>query len=56
MYAKEGILHRRLITGQAQRISDAFEAVINEYLNKQIDLKTATDQAQQRIDDIVNNA
>jgi ABC-type glycerol-3-phosphate transport system substrate-binding protein len=55
-YARENILHRRLITGQAQRISDAFEAVINEYLNKRIDLKTATDQAQQRIDDIQANA
>ncbi len=56
MYAKEGILHRRLITGQAQRISDAFEAVINEYLNKQINLDTAISQAQQRINTIQANS
>ena len=56
MYGKENILHRRLITGQAQRISDAFEAVINQYLNRQISLDTAINQAQKRIDDIQANA
>jgi len=56
MYGKENILHRRLITGQAQRISDAFEAVVNQYLNKQIDLDTAIKQGQQRIDDVQANA
>jgi multiple sugar transport system substrate-binding protein len=52
LYAKEHLLHSRAITAQAQRISDATEAVINRYLNKQISLDTAVTEAQQRVDQI----
>ena len=56
MYNKKTTLRSRPITAQAQRISDAMEAVINRYLNKQISLDAAINDAQQRIDQIQRNA
>jgi multiple sugar transport system substrate-binding protein len=56
MYAKQGLTHNRPITGQAQRISDAFEQEINQYLNKQISLDTAINDAQAKIDQILQNS
>src|SRR5918911_239264 len=52
LYNREHLTHARPITAQAQRISDAFEAVINRYLNKQIGLDAAINEAQQKIDQI----
>jgi multiple sugar transport system substrate-binding protein len=51
-YNREHLTHPRPITAQAQRISDAFEAVVNRYLNKQIGLDAAINEAQQKIDQI----
>jgi ABC-type glycerol-3-phosphate transport system substrate-binding protein len=48
-YVQNVDLHYRLITPQAQRVSDAFEAVVNKYLNNQIDLETAISQGQQAV-------
>lgn len=56
IYAKKVSVGSRPITAQAQRISDALEAVINEYLNKQLSLDAAINQAQQRIDQIQQNS
>jgi hypothetical protein len=56
MYNKETTMRSRPITAQAQRISDAMEAVINRYLNKEISLDAAINEAQQRIDQIQQNA
>jgi multiple sugar transport system substrate-binding protein len=56
MYDKKITIRSRPITAQAQRISDAMEAVINRYLNKQISLDAAITEAQQRIDQIQQNA
>ncbi len=55
-YAKQGLTHSRPITGQAQRISDAFETVINQYLNRKLTLDDAINQGQQRIDQILQNS
>jgi ABC-type glycerol-3-phosphate transport system substrate-binding protein len=56
LYAKEVPVGSRPITAQAQRVSDALETVINEYLNKQLSLDAAITQGQQRIDQILNNS
>jgi multiple sugar transport system substrate-binding protein len=56
MYNQKTTMRSRPITAQAQRISDAMEAVINRYLNKQIGLDAAINEAQQRIDQILRNA
>ncbi|GCF10603.1 ABC transporter substrate-binding protein [Dictyobacter arantiisoli] len=45
-YVKNVELHYRPITAHAQRVSDAFEQVVNKYLNNQIDLATAMSQGQ----------
>lgn len=49
-------LSYRPITAQIQRLSDAFEAPINRYLNNQIDLDTAIEQGQQAIDQIMQGS
>jgi multiple sugar transport system substrate-binding protein len=49
-YVQNVELHYRPITAKAQRISDAFEQVVNKYLNNQIDLDTAATQGQQAVD------
>jgi multiple sugar transport system substrate-binding protein len=49
-------LSYRPITAQIQRLSDAFEAPINKYLNNQIDLDTAINQGQQAIDQIMQGS
>jgi len=54
-YASMNLTHSRPITGQAQRVSDAFETVVNQYLNKQITLDAAIQQGQQRIDQVLQN-
>ncbi len=51
-YVKNVEQHYRPISAQIQRLSDAFEAPINKYLNNQLDLNTAINQAQQAIDQI----
>jgi ABC-type glycerol-3-phosphate transport system substrate-binding protein len=48
-YVQNVQLHYRPITAQAQRVSDAFEAVVNKYLNDQIDLNTCVSQGQQAV-------
>ncbi|HEY7416184.1 MAG TPA: hypothetical protein VH593_13405, partial [Ktedonobacteraceae bacterium] len=48
-YVQNVDLHYRPITAHAQRVSDAFEQVINKYLNNQIDLNTAVTQGQQAV-------
>lgn len=55
LYDKHGLRYPRPISAQAQRISDAFEAVINQYLDKQISLDDAISTAQSRIDQIRQN-
>ena len=55
-YATMGLTHNRPITGQAQRVSDAFETVVNQYLNKQLSLDATIQQGQQRIDQILQNS
>jgi len=49
-YVKNVELHYRPITAHAQRVSDAFEQVVNKYLNNQIDLDTAVTQGKQAVD------
>ncbi|MBO0777456.1 MAG: sugar ABC transporter substrate-binding protein [Ktedonobacteraceae bacterium] len=49
-YVQNVELHYRPITANAQRVSDAFEQVVNKYLNNQIDLDTAVSQGQQAVD------
>jgi multiple sugar transport system substrate-binding protein len=52
VYDREHLPHPRPLTPQTQRLSDAIEASVNKYLNKQISLDQAIDEAQQRIDQI----
>jgi multiple sugar transport system substrate-binding protein len=56
LYDKQGLRGPRPITAQAQRISDAFEAVMNQCLNKQITVDAALTEAQQRINLIQQNS
>ena len=42
----------RPLAAQTQRLSDAIEAAINPYLNNQISLDKAVNEAQQKIDQI----
>ncbi len=49
-YVQNVPLHYRPITPHAQRVSDAFEGVVNKYLNNQLDLESTISQAQQAID------
>jgi multiple sugar transport system substrate-binding protein len=55
-YVQNVQLHYRPITAQAQRISDAFEAVVNKYLNNQIDLNTCVSQGQQAINQVLQGS
>lgn len=55
-YNKEHLTGPRPITAQAQRISDAYEAAINQYLNNQVSLDAAISQAQSKIDQIQHNS
>ena len=55
-YAREVTIRSRPITAQAQRISDALEQVINQYLNGQLSLNDAINQSQQQIDQIQQNS
>ena len=48
-YVQNVPLHSRPITAQAQRISDAFEQYVNQYLNNRISLDAAVTQGQQAI-------
>ncbi|HLZ56923.1 MAG TPA: sugar ABC transporter substrate-binding protein [Ktedonosporobacter sp.] len=48
-YVQNVELHYRPITAQAQRVSDAFEQVVNKYLNNQLDLDTTISQGQQAV-------
>jgi hypothetical protein len=52
LYIKEHIPHPRPLSAQTQRLSDAIESAINPYLNNQISLDTAVNEAQQKIDQI----
>jgi ABC-type glycerol-3-phosphate transport system substrate-binding protein len=52
LYIKEHIPHPRPLSAQTQRLSDAIEAAINPYLNNQISLDKAVNEAQQKIDQI----
>jgi multiple sugar transport system substrate-binding protein len=49
-YVQNVELHFRPITAHAQRVSDAFEQVVNKYLNNQLDLESAISQGQQAVD------
>lgn len=49
-YVQNVPLHYRPVVAQAQRVSDAFEQVVNKYLNNQLDLESTISQAQQAID------
>ncbi len=55
-YNQRHLFRPRPITPQVQRLSDAFEAPINQYLNKQISLAAAINQAQTKIDQINQNS
>lgn len=55
-YNQRHLFRPRPITPQVQRLSDAFEAPINQYLNKQLSLSAAIDQAQTKIDQINQNS
>jgi len=55
MYAHMNLTRNRTLTAQAQRISDAVESVINQYLNGHTTLDAAVNDAQQRIDQIQHN-
>ncbi len=48
-YVKTVPLHSRPITAQAQRISDAFEQYVNQYLNNRLSLEAAVTQGQQAV-------
>ncbi len=55
-YVQNVELHYRPITAQAQRVSDAFEQVVNKYLNNQLDLNTAVTQGKQAVDQALQGA
>lgn len=55
-YNQQHLTGPRPIAAQAQRISDAYEAAINQYLNNQISLDAAIQQAQSKIDQIQQNS
>lgn len=48
-YVQNVNLHYRPITARAQRVSDAFEQVVNKYLNNQLTLDAAASQGQQAV-------
>jgi ABC-type glycerol-3-phosphate transport system substrate-binding protein len=48
-YVKSVPMHSRPITAQAQRISDAFEQYVNQYLNNRLSLEAAVTQGQQAV-------
>jgi multiple sugar transport system substrate-binding protein len=52
VYDKLHLPHPRPLTPQTQRLSDAIEASVNKYLNHQIGLDAAINEAQQKIDQI----
>ncbi len=54
-YAKKNLTRNRPLLAQAQRISDAVEAAINQYLNNQTTLDAAVTTAQGQIDRIQRN-
>ena len=54
-YAKAGIFRTRPKVKDVQRVSDALEAPVNQYFNKQISLDSAISQAQQGIDRVMGN-
>ncbi len=49
-YVQNVPLHYRPVTPHAQRVSDAFEGVVNKYLNNQLDLESTISQTQQAVD------
>ncbi len=55
-YNQQHLTTPRPIAAQAQRISDAYEAAINQYLNNQLSLDAAIQQAQSKIDQIQQNS
>ncbi|HEX6552827.1 MAG TPA: sugar ABC transporter substrate-binding protein [Ktedonobacteraceae bacterium] len=55
-YVQNVPLHRRPITAQAQRVSDAFEQYVNKYLNNQLSLDTAISQGQQAVDQALHGS
>jgi len=55
-YARLNLTRNRPLGAQAQRISDALEAVINQYLNQHLTLDAAITTAQQQIDQIQQNS
>jgi len=55
-YNQQHLTGPRPIAAQAQRISDAYEAAVNQYLNNQISLDAAIQQAQSKIDQIQQNS
>ena len=48
-YVQNVNLHYRPITARAQRVSDAFEQVVNKYLNNQLSLDATISQGQQAV-------
>jgi len=54
-YATMNLTRNRPLSAQAQRISDALESVINQYLNNHTTLDAAITDAQQRMDQIQQN-
>ncbi len=55
-YNQQGLTSPRPIAAQAQRLSDAYESAVNQYLNNQLSLDAAIQQAQSKIDQIQQNA
>jgi len=52
VYDKLHLPYPRPLTPLTQRVSDAIEASVNKYLNNQISLEAAINEAQQKIDQI----
>ncbi len=55
-YNQQRLTRPRPIQAQVQRLTDAFEAPINQYLNNQLTLDGAIQQAQAKIDQIQQNS
>jgi multiple sugar transport system substrate-binding protein len=56
LYNQKHLTRPRPIMAQVQRLSDAYESAINQYLNNQLSLDAAIQQAQSKIDQIQQNS
>jgi len=56
LYNQQHLTRPRPIQAQVQRLTDAFESPINQYLNNQLSLDAAISQAQSKIDQIQQNS